>query len=156
MNDFEFLPNLSDVAPQRQWWELKPFDFILNETEISKMRNAYICIISKVAARFIPSLSFMAEVLPTQMKGVHSKYLSGTDQHLYAGLFYKNRSGGMIVHETAIHQMKVQFKLLQVPLWPSTMNQSPHHNRSCKSSEIQIVNLFIKHDNQPNLLKNFE
>ena len=38
----------------------------------------------------------------------------------------------MIVHETATHQMTVEFKLLQIPLWPSTMNQSPYHNVSCK------------------------
>ena len=29
----------------------------------------------------------------------------------------------MLVHETANHQMAVKFKLLQVPLQPSTMNQ---------------------------------
>ena len=28
----------------------------------------------------------------------------------------------MIVPETTTHQMTVEFKLLQVPLWPSTMN----------------------------------
>ena len=39
---------------------------------------------------------------------------------------------GMIVHETATHQMTVEFKLLQVPLQPSTMNQSPYNNGSCK------------------------
>ena len=53
----------------------------------------------------------------------------------------------MIVHETAIHQVTVEFKLLQVSIRPSTMNQSPYHNGSCKGPEIQIV----KHDNRPNL-----
>ena len=77
MNDFKFLANLSSVTPQRQWEELKPLDFILDETEIAQMRKAYIFMISKVAARFIPTLSFMSEVLPTQMKGVHSKFLTG-------------------------------------------------------------------------------
>ena len=43
---------------------------------------------------------------------------------------YKNWRCGMIVHETAIHQMTVKSKLLQVPL--ATMNQSPHHNGSFK------------------------
>ena len=57
----------------------------------------------------------------------------------------------MIVHETATHQVTVGFKLLHVPLQPSTMDQSPHHNGSCKSPEIQIVKQFIKHDNRPNL-----
>ena len=38
----------------------------------------------------------------------------------------------MIVHGTATHQLAAVFKLLQVPLQPSTMNQSPLHNGSCK------------------------
>ena len=38
----------------------------------------------------------------------------------------------MLVHETAIHQMRVESKHLYVPLRPSTMNQIPHHNGSCK------------------------
>ena len=37
----------------------------------------------------------------------------------------------MIVNETATHQMTVEFKLLHVPLWPSTMNQSPYHKGRC-------------------------
>ena len=57
----------------------------------------------------------------------------------------------MIVHETATHQVSVEFKLLHIPLWPSTMNQSPYHNRSVKGPEMQIVKLYIKHDNRPNL-----
>ena len=36
----------------------------------------------------------------------------------------------MTVHEPATHQMTVEFKLLQVPLRPSTINQSPYHNKS--------------------------
>ena len=54
----------------------------------------------------------------------------------------------MIVHEIAIHYMTVESKLLHVPLQPSTMDHSPHHNGSCKSPEIQNVKLFIKHDNR--------
>ena len=38
----------------------------------------------------------------------------------------------MMVDETAIHKMTVESKLIQVPLPPSTMNQSPHRNSSCK------------------------
>ena len=40
----------------------------------------------------------------------------------------------MIVHETAIHQMAVEFKLLQVPLRHSTMNKS---KEAVKGPEIQ-------------------
>ena len=50
----------------------------------------------------------------------------------------------MIAHETAINQMTVKFKLLQVPLTPTIM--SLYHNGSCKK-------LFINHDNRPNLLE---
>ena len=35
-----------------------------------------------------------------------------------------------IVHETATHQMTIEFKLALVPLWPLTMNQSPYHKGS--------------------------
>ena len=38
----------------------------------------------------------------------------------------------MIVHETATHQLIIEFKLLDVPVRPSTMKQSPKHNGSCK------------------------
>ena len=38
----------------------------------------------------------------------------------------------IIVHETAIHQMAVKFKLLQVPLEHSIINQSPYHKEKCK------------------------
>ena len=38
----------------------------------------------------------------------------------------------MIVHETANHQMTVEFKLLLIPLRPSIMNQSPYHNGNRK------------------------
>ena len=69
---------------------------------------------------------------------------------------YKNRRCGMIIHETAIHQMTVKSKFLQVPLQPTTMNQSPHHNIGCKDYGIQNVKLFIKHDSYPNLLKKCE
>ena len=58
----------------------------------------------------------------------------------------------MIVHETAIHQLTVESKLR---LRPSTMNQSPLHNRRCKMSR-KNVEQFIKHDNRRNLLKNGE
>ena len=37
-------------------------------------------------------------------------------------VLYKNRRCGMIVHETATHQMPIEFKLLQVPVRPSIMN----------------------------------
>ena len=57
----------------------------------------------------------------------------------------------MIVHEIATHQVTAEFKLLQVPLWSSTMNQSPYHNESCNSPEIQNVKLYIKQNNRPNL-----
>ena len=55
----------------------------------------------------------------------------------------------MIVHETATHQMTVEFKLLQVPLWPSTMNQSFFHTitEAVKGPKIQNVKQYIKHDN---------
>ena len=38
----------------------------------------------------------------------------------------------MIVHETAIHQITVEFKLLHVPLRPSIMNRNQYHNGRCK------------------------
>ena len=50
----------------------------------------------------------------------------------WSGIAYKNRRCGKIVHETATDQVTLEFKLLQVPLLPSTMNQSPYHNGSCK------------------------
>ena len=59
----------------------------------------------------------------------------------------------MIFHETTIHQTTVESKLLQVPLRPSTINQSPHHNEICKRSRNINVKLFIKHENLTNLLK---
>ena len=43
---------------------------------------------------------------------------------------YKNRGCGMNFHETAT--LTVELELLKVPLRPSTMNQTPYHNRSCK------------------------
>ena len=49
-------------------------------------------------------------------------------------LLYENKRCSMIVHETAIHQITVESKLLKVQIRPSTMNQSPHHNESCKRS----------------------
>ena len=64
-----------------------------------------------------------------------------------------NRRCGMIVYQRAIHQMKVKFKLLQVPLQPSIMNQSLYHNGSCKRPQNTNVKLFTKHDNRSNLLK---
>ena len=38
----------------------------------------------------------------------------------------------MIVNETGTNQMPTDFKLLQVPLRPSKMNQGAYHNGSCK------------------------
>ena len=49
---------------------------------------------------------------------------------------YKNFRCGMFVHETAIHQMTVKFKLLQVPLQPSIMNMSLYHIRTIKGPKI--------------------
>ena len=57
----------------------------------------------------------------------------------------------MIVHETAIHQMTVKSKLLEVPLQPSTMNHAI--TEAVKGPEIPNVKLFIRHNNRPNLLK---
>ena len=42
----------------------------------------------------------------------------------------------MIVHETATHQVTVELKPLQVPLWPSTMNESPYHNGMVHHAKI--------------------
>ena len=69
---------------------------------------------------------------------------------------YKNyvvlkKGCGMIVHETAIHQITVESKLLQVPLWPSTMNHTV--TEAVKGPEIQNVKLSIKHHYRPNHLK---
>ena len=51
----------------------------------------------------------------------------------------------MVVHGTAVHQMTVQFKLLQFQLRPSIVNQDPN----VKDPEIQNVKLFRKNDNRP-------
>ena len=59
----------------------------------------------------------------------------------------------MIVFDTGIHQMTFEFKLIQVTLRPSTMNQSSHFNESYKRPEIPNLKILIKHDNRPNLLK---
>ena len=55
----------------------------------------------------------------------------------------------MIVNKTAMHQMIVESKLQQVPLWPSTMNQSYFHTitEAVKGPEIQNVKQYMKHDN---------
>ena len=58
----------------------------------------------------------------------------------------------MTVYETATHQMTVEFKLLQDPLWPLTMNRSSYHN-AVKGPKIQNVKLFIKHDSRPDLMQ---
>ena len=58
----------------------------------------------------------------------------------------------MIVHETATHQMTVECKLLQVSLWPTTMNHSPYNNRSCKWS--QNAKFETIHKNQQSTLSN--
>ena len=60
--------------------------------------------------------------------------------------FKSNYFGGWLSHDVL---MTVEFKFLQVPLWPSTIIQSPYHKGSCP--EIQIVKLYIKHDKRPNL-----
>ena len=48
----------------------------------------------------------------------------------------------MIVHETAIRQMTVEYKLLLVPLRPSIINQSPHHKQSCSFTVVGITALY--------------
>ena len=50
---------------------------------------------------------------------------------------YKNRRCDMIVHETAIHQMTVKFKLLKVLLWPSIMIEKT------ESSLFQVLEINI-------------
>ena len=45
----------------------------------------------------------------------------------------------MIVHETVTHQMTVEFKLLQVQLWLSIMNQSPNHNGSWSTENMHDI-----------------
>ena len=68
---------------------------------------------------------FFHNILALKLRiGVHEKY------ELMKR--YKYRRCGMLVHETASQQMTVEFKLLQVLLRHSTMNQSPYHNGSCK------------------------
>ena len=76
---------------------------------------------------------------PQKNKGLHKalnkggiafnspKYIKRVYKRLIILLLtkYKNRRGGIIVHETATYQMTVELKLLQVPLRPSTMNKSP-------------------------------
>ena len=59
----------------------------------------------------------------------------------------------MIVHETATQQMTVEFKLLQVPLWPSIMNRVHTITEAVKGPEIKNVELYIKHDNRLNLMQ---
>ena len=49
----------------------------------------------------------------------------------------------MIVHETVTHQMTVKLKLLQVPLRPSTMHQSPI--MEAVKGQIQNGKLIITH-----------
>ena len=68
---------------------------------------------------------------------------------------YKNRCG-LIVYETVTNQMTVEFKLLQVPLQPSIMNQSTRVHtitEAVKGPQIQNVKLYIKHVNRPNLMQ---
>ena len=55
----------------------------------------------------------------------------------------------MIVHETAFHQITVEF-ILQVPLRPSIIH-SPYQINSVKGPQTQSVKIFIKHDNRLNL-----
>ena len=60
----------------------------------------------------------------------------------------------MIVHQTAIHQTTVEFKLVQVPLRPSIMNQGTYHiTEAVKGPQNTNVKTSIKHNNRPNLLK---
>ena len=64
---------------------------------------------------------------------------------------YKNRRIRMIVHESATHQMTVEFKLIQAPLRPSTRTRVHTITEAVKGPEIRNVKLYIKHDNRPNL-----
>ena len=57
----------------------------------------------------------------------------------------------MIVHGTAAHQITVDF--LQVLLRPSTMNHTI--TETVKGPEIQNGNLYIIHDNRPNIMQKF-
>ena len=59
----------------------------------------------------------------------------------------------MIVNEKATKQMTVEFLLLQVTLRLSTMNQGPYHNGSCKRPRNTKCELYIEHNNQPNLMQ---
>ena len=58
----------------------------------------------------------------------------------------------MIVNETAINQITVEIKLLQVPFQPS-LEWTRVHAITENGPKLQNVKLFIKHDNQPNVLK---
>ena len=52
---------------------------------------------------------------------------------------YKNRRFVMIVHVTAIHQMTVEFKRLQVPLQPTIMSQG----QSCPTLIFTLKKKFV-------------
>ena len=59
----------------------------------------------------------------------------------------------MIFHETAIHQMTIEFKFLLVKLWSSIITRVHTITEAVKVPKIQNVKLFIKHYNRPNHLK---
>ena len=65
----------------------------------------------------------------------------------------------MIVHKTETHHVTVEFLLLQVQLWPSTVNQSPYHNGSCKSQiTVEASNhycVLIRYSQLHNIMYNY-
>ena len=74
--------------------------------------------------------TFKGQMIQIQSPGSNNNF-----QKNYTNLLVTSLDGycrDMIAQETAIHQTTVEFKLLQVPLWPSTMDQSPYYNGSCK------------------------
>ena len=73
------------MSPQRPWEEMVPQDFLLSPEELDQTRKANIIMIAKVAARVIPSFSFMSEVLPQHSKVEHTQFLKGL--HLFRYIY---------------------------------------------------------------------
>ena len=71
INNFSFTKSLSNVTPQRHWEDLSPQDFLMTPAEETDMRKAYTVMIAKVISTFIPSLNFMAEIMPQFIRGDH-------------------------------------------------------------------------------------
>ncbi|CAC5384468.1 unnamed protein product [Mytilus coruscus] len=76
INNLKFLEGLDNYAPQKAWQDASPVDFMTTSKEQDEMKLPYIQMICKVISRFIPSLSFMGEVVPQIMKEDHSKLLT--------------------------------------------------------------------------------